>query len=536
MKNTMQRWLVTVCVLAPAALVGCKRSAPEAADPGTEQATEVAEDPIDDTATWRVTGREGEPRRSGPPDIVLVIIDTLRADRVGAYGYDLPTTPSLDRLARQGVRFDQHISTCPWTRPAMATLHTGLYPRTAGIYEEQYDRLPEDAVTLPEILDDNGYLTLGVTTNPNVNTVFGFGQGFDEYSDSLLRFSWMERDKGTFGMSKGAKVESAAATTDRVLELLDRYETELTGSPYFLEVLYIDPHHPYTPPAEHSALFEGSRSPDYDGEIHFSDVEMGRMLEEMDGRGLLDNAIVVVTSDHGEGLSDHRKVHWTKTHGRVLYDTSLQVPLVIAHDSLPRGGVVRDLTSHIDLVPTILDLAGLAAAIPGELPGKSSRALARGEPGATGHEQVFATTDYKRTLKAGIRTPTAKYVRNDDAARWRDDGTFEGRDELHERTRKHLEDLPDEELYAFPAKKPEQPPRSVLDEETALVDQLREALERWERETPARTPIGRSPDDVITFGDGTVEPSVPPSEDGTDELPPEVLEQLRALGYLGDED
>lgn len=523
-------------VLLSLVVVGCRGGGADKPDPAEGQPTAAVPQPIEDTATWRVTGRAGEPRRSGPPDIVLVIIDTLRADHVGAYGYDQPTTPSLDRLARQGVRFDQHISTCPWTRPAMATLHTGLYPRTVGIYEEQYDRLPEDVVTLPEILDENGYLTLGVTTNPNVNTVFGFGQGFDEYSDSLLRFSWMDRDQGTFGMKKGAEVESAAATTDRVLEMLDRYEAQLAESPYFLEVLYIDPHHPYTPPAEHSALFEGSRSRKYDGEIHFSDVEMGRMFEQMDGRGLLDNAIVVVTSDHGEGLSDHKKVYWTKTHGRVLYDSNLRVPLVIAHPSLPAGGVVSDLTSHIDLVPTLLDLAGLAGTIPAELPGMSARRLALGEPGARGHDQVFATTDYKRTLKAGIRTPTAKYVRNDDAARWRSDGIFEGRDELHERTLKHFEDLPDDELYVMPIEKPEQPPRSVLAEQSALAAELREALSQWERETPARTPIGRSPDDVITQADGTVEPSVPPSADGTDELPPEVLEQLRALGYIGDGD
>ena len=532
MRHSTRPGFAIAALLVPIVLAGCKGGGPEATAPDATATEATAAE--EDTATWRVTGREGEPRRTGHPDIIVVILDTVRADHVGAYGYEFPTTPALDRLARQGARFEQHISTSPWTRPAMATIRTGLYPRSAGIYEEQYDRLPDDVVTLQEVLDDNGYLTLGVTTNPNINAVFGFDQGFDEYADSTIRFSWMDRKQGTVGMKKGADVESAEATTDRALDMLDRHTEALAETPFFLEVLYIDPHHPYVVHPGYTEHLDGSKSKRYDGEIRYSDVQMGRLFEEMDARGLLDNALVVVTSDHGEGLVDHPKVYWSKTHGRVLYDTNLLVPLVIAHESVKVGHAVEALTSHIDLVPTLLDLAGLAETEPAGLPGKSMRQLAADVPGAAGHDQVFATTDYKRTLKAGVRTPTAKYVRNDDAARYRHEGVYEGSGEIHERTLKHLQDLPDEELYVLPMKKAEQPPRSSLDEQGDLADELRAALEAWERDTPSRLPIGRSPDDVITQGDGTEVPSVPPSDDPTAEMPPEVLEQLRALGYLGD--
>jgi hypothetical protein len=133
---------------------------------------------------------------TGPPNLVLVIIDTLRADKLHSYGFPRPTSPELDALAKSGVRFARVIAPSPWTRPSMASLLTSLYPRSVGIYKEPRHILDGRFVTLPEILREHGYQTLGATANPNINSSYNFHQGFDAYLDSHVLWPWMPAEEG----------------------------------------------------------------------------------------------------------------------------------------------------------------------------------------------------------------------------------------------------------------------------------------------------------------------------------------------------
>jgi arylsulfatase A-like enzyme len=130
------------------------------------------------------------------PNIVLIIIDTLRADKLGCYGSPVEASPEIDELAREGLVFQKVITQSSWTRPSVASMLTSLYPRTLGIYKEEWDVLPDEFLTLPEILQQNGYYTVGLTANPNINRTFNFHQGFDDYSDSTVIFPWMKSEAG----------------------------------------------------------------------------------------------------------------------------------------------------------------------------------------------------------------------------------------------------------------------------------------------------------------------------------------------------
>jgi arylsulfatase A-like enzyme len=329
-------------------------------------------------------------------------------------------------------------------------------------------------------------------------------------------------------------VESAKATTDRVLKILRRYKDRLESSPFYLEVLYIDPHAPYKPPKKHLKAVEPSSSPKYDGEIRYADAEFGRLIKRMKKEGFLDNTIIVFTSDHGEGLDSHPSVTWGKTHGRLLYESNLHVPLIVSHSSLPKGKVIKELTSGIDLMPTILDAIGLGSAIPKDLHGRSLMPLVQGKPKAQGREYVFAETEFRKTYKTGIRSSQYKYIRNDDAAQFRHHGRFEGK-ELEEKWRKHFDDLPDEEFYQGGNDRwKEDPPLSQFASEDEKTSKCREELVRWEKETLRRPPEGRADDDVITMGDGTVKPSIENLTAPT-KMTPEIMEQLKSLGYMNNE-
>jgi arylsulfatase A-like enzyme/Flp pilus assembly protein TadD len=274
-----------------------------------------------------------------PPSVLLVSIDTLRADHVGAYGAAGARTPTLDRLAAEGVRFENAIATSPLTLPSHASLLTGLRPPRHGVRHNGLFHLGEEATTLAERFRDAGRATGAVVGAYVLAARFGLAQGFGTYDDR------MSAERAVAG---GYLERRAAAVTDRALEWL-----AATPGPFFLWVHYYDPHADYAPPGPYATEF---RERPYDGEIAYVDRELGRLLAGLEQAGRLPRTLVALTADHGESLGEHGEA----THGYGLYDATLRVPLLVRGPGVPAGRVVGGVVSGVDVAPTLLALAGAA--------------------------------------------------------------------------------------------------------------------------------------------------------------------------------
>lgn len=271
------------------------------------------------------------------PNVILLTLDTTRADHLGCYGFRAAQTPVLDRLAKEGARFESAFSSVPNTLPSHATILTGLYPFHTGVRDNLLYRLPKSAVTLAEILKNRGYRTMAFVSAAVLDRTFGLDQGFDLYDDRI---------GGPAGAAIYYDERNAGAVNQALLTRLP----EVTA-PYFLWVHYYDPHEPYAAPAPFGA--GKTRSP-YDAELSYMDHEIGWMLEQLASRKLLENTLVVVVGDHGESLGDHGE----RTHGVFLYDSVLRVPFILWYPkNIPAGAVIRGMARTVDVLPTVLDFA-----------------------------------------------------------------------------------------------------------------------------------------------------------------------------------
>ena len=298
------------------------------------------------TLVWFL--REPPLRVSGP--IVLVSIDTLRADRLPAYGYAGVETPAIDRLVADGVLFERAYSHSPQTLPAHVSMFTGLLPVEHGVRDNLGFAVAPDQILLPELLAPLGYRSAAVVSSYVLRKEVGLARGFETYDDRLPPAP---------PEASGAQVQRDGGDSLQVAERwLDGNAG--AGSPFFLFLHLYEPHMPYAPP-ERFARYEP-----YDGEIAYADEIVGDLFASLRARGLYDDALIVLLSDHGEGLGDHGE----QEHGVFLYDEAIHVPLVV---KLPGGrGAGRRVSvpvQHIDLLPTMLDLAGAAA--PDGLRGRS---------------------------------------------------------------------------------------------------------------------------------------------------------------------
>ena len=272
------------------------------------------------------------------PNVLLVTIDTLRADRLGCYGG--APTPTLDALAARGVRFATAIAHAPLTGPSHASLLTGLTPLRHGVRDNGRSSLVATAPTLAEAFRGAGWRTVAFVSGFPLDHRFGFDRGFESYDDRLPRGS--DRRRAAF-------VErTAERTTAAALRWLG---TAAPSAPWFLWVHYFDPHAPYEPPPEHAAHFPGRP---YDGEVAFVDAQLGRLLQALEDGSAGRETLVLVTSDHGESLGEHGE----ETHGVFVYDATLRVPLVLAGPGVPKGRVSQTVARGIDVAPTLLALAG----------------------------------------------------------------------------------------------------------------------------------------------------------------------------------
>lgn len=284
--------------------------------------------------------------RGRHPDLLLISIDTVRADRIGVYGDPAARTPNIDRLAREGVLFERATCQVPLTLPSHCSILTGTYPPYHGVRKNGGFALDPHFDTLAEILRGNGYRTGAFLSSFSLNHIFGLDQGFDIYDDVAAT-----KDLVVEGEVAGSRrliypERAGSVTIDRAIAWL----REPSRKPTFLWVHLFEPHTPYEPLAPFDSLF---RDDPYRGEIAAMDFEIGRLLDAMPaGKGL----IVGLLADHGEGLWDHGE----ETHGFLLYDECIRIPMILAAEgALPARTVRADAAQAIDLVPTFLGLAGV---------------------------------------------------------------------------------------------------------------------------------------------------------------------------------
>jgi arylsulfatase A-like enzyme len=320
-----------------------------------------------------------------PPrsNIVLITIDTLRADHVSSYGYPRQTTPMIDRLAASGVRFDQASSQWPKTTPSFASMFTASYAKDNGNVRKIGIPLQCRFETLAEVLQRQGYGTHAVVANAAVGSELNFDQGFDTFIE-------------TWKLTRGdhpVDANSAAAVTRIATAELSRIDRR---RPFFLWVHYLDPHWPYTPPPGWQDRFQNDRWFDrsqripiakgkqvqemmgigegqqvagrddlafyvarYDAKVAYADFEVGKLLAALRQRGLLDKTLIALTADHGESLGDH---HYYFDHGRFGYQTCLRVPLILSYPGVIAPRVDADPVELLDLAPTLIEATGVPLA------------------------------------------------------------------------------------------------------------------------------------------------------------------------------
>ncbi len=292
-------------------------------------------------------------------DVVLVTLDTTRADYLGAWGRGDAATPTLDRLAASGTRFERAITPSPLTLPAHASLMTGLIPPAHGVEDNGLRALPPDLPTLAMALRELGYATAAVVASAVLDHRFGLDRGFDHYDDQLTA-----ELKGEYGYPE----RDAEAVTDAALSWAKSHDG---GRPYFLWVHYYDPHSPYV---RHAGAGESAEER-YAAEIAFVDRELGRLLDSLPGAA--EDRLVVVVGDHGEMLGEHGE----RAHGLLLYRASLEVPLIVSGPGVG-ARVVRETVGAAEVASSIVELAGgdSSAFGPG-LPGLGAGSAAGSEVG-----------------------------------------------------------------------------------------------------------------------------------------------------------
>ena len=312
-------------------------------------------------------------RAPQPGLIVLISIDTLRADRLPIYGYRAGRTPALDGLATEAVVFDRAYAHAPQTLPSHTSMLTGQLPFEHGVRDNLGFTLGAGATTVQSLLSSAGYRTAAFVSSFVLRPDTGLAQGFDTY-DATLPPSATDRSPG--------QVQRGGMQT---FEAADRWLTALDRDQAFLFFHIYEPHKPYTPPPTITGLTDP-----YDGEVAYADQIVGRLLDRLRALGRYDDALIVVTADHGEGLGDHGE----EEHGLFLYDEVMRVPLIVKLPGQEHGGRRSNVpVQHIDLMPTLLAAHGVAT--PAGRLGRDLGPVLRGE-GSIASTGIYAEALYAR--------------------------------------------------------------------------------------------------------------------------------------------
>jgi len=336
-------------------------------------------------------------------NVIIILVDALRADHLGVYGYPRDITPNIDRLSEEGIVFKNAFAQSSWTRPSTASILTGLYPKNHMANTCQ-NHLNDNALLISEILKDKGYNTYAFVTNPHVGSAIGFNQGYDYFFES--------NDNVSLGAMPSDELNK------KIFDVIDSMNS---SDKNFIYIHYMDSHHPYTPSIkEYSVLnnisfdndffikgkfshFSEADRPDvlnqmvdaYDDEILFNDFQIGLLLERLKERGIYQNSVVVVVSDHGEEFFEHNNL----LHGVTLFDESIHVPLIINSPGW-KSQVYDELVSQIDVMPTLLHILGFDVPdVDGEviLPPKVERL-------------VYSELDLEGHKISSIRTKDTKFI------------------------------------------------------------------------------------------------------------------------------
>ena len=405
-------------------------------------------------------------------NVILITIDTVRADHLGCYGAASVQTPVLDGLARDGIVFERAISQVPLTWPSHAAILTGTYPFQNGVQDFTGQPLDERFRSVAQVFQEQGYATGAVVSSFVLDRSWGLARGFDFYDDAFSVEAFQQKEIGLVD-------RTARESVTRALRWLDRdWKHKIPRQPFFFWLHLYDPHSPYDPPEPFRTQYRGNL---YGGEIAYADHELGRLLAWLKQNRLYDRSLIVFLSDHGESLGDHGE----KEHGFFVYNSTLHIPLIVkppAGSGVRLGRVTRPVET-IAIAPTLVRFAG------GENPGTKSRM-----------ERQFQSADLlgNDAGRAGAAYSESFYSFS----------SF-GWSPLHalETSRYHYIEAPVPELYDLAADPQEK--NNLAWQQTATVAVLKDQLQTLLRSNPFQ-----------------------PQENASSGLSPDALEKLRALGYV----
>jgi len=329
--------------------------------------------------------------------VILISIDTLRAEHLGCYGYERAVTPHIDQLARKGVTFDNAATTAPLTLPAHASILTGRGPLAHGVVDNFLSYLSDGEETLAEMLRARGFATAGFVGSFVLDSRWGVAQGFDVYFDGF------DANTGDF-----ATPEANERPGNEVLAPALEWIRAQEGKPFFAFIHLFDPHTPYAPPEPYRDRYGTDLVARYDGEVAFVDSLLGELVSELKTQGLYEKTVLVLVGDHGESLGDHQE----STHGFFVYDATIRVPLLIKAPGARRGVRARAQVRTIDILPTVLDLLGLTK--PEAVDGVSLRPLLRDPNASLGltayFESQYARLHFGWAALRGLRSERYKFI------------------------------------------------------------------------------------------------------------------------------
>jgi len=335
---------------------------------------------------------------SAPENVLLITVDTLRSDHLGCYGYKRIKTPNIDGLAERGTMFKNAISQVPLTLPSHCSLFTSTYPQFNNVRDNGSYRLGQSAVTLAERMQENGYATAAFVSTFVLDSKFGLDQGFETYDDRMQHKS-------------GKRIiehMEAERTADKVTDAAVSWLRDKKTAKNFLWVHYFDPHAVYNPPAPYREIYKDNP---YDGEIAFTDENIGVLLAALKELKLDEKTLIIFAADHGEGLGEHEEFG----HSVFLYDTTLKVPLIFSCPGLiTEGKIIEGQVRLIDVMPTILDF--LQVERNKEIQGESLIGLMKGRIKSLNlpaySESLYAKLRYNWSALQSFRTAEWKYIKS----------------------------------------------------------------------------------------------------------------------------
>jgi arylsulfatase A-like enzyme/cytochrome c-type biogenesis protein CcmH/NrfG len=412
-------------------------------------------------------------------NMVLITIDTLRADHLGCYGYTKIKTPNIDGLAADGARFERAFAVVPVTLPSHSSMLTGTYPMLSGMHDFSGNKLSPLQPTLASVLKQAGYQTGAVLGAAVLDSRFGLNQGFDFYYD---HFDFSRLDE--------ANLDEMERPGNVVADVALDWLAKNSQKKFFLWMHLYDPHFPYRPPEPYR--HEYAAEP-YDGEIAFADEQVGRLIRYLKEKGIYENTVIVLCGDHGESLGEHGE----KTHGFFIYNATMHVPLIIRlpESRLPEKAMARtvgDPVSLVDLMPTVLGAIGLE--VPSQVQGHSLLSELRGESNDGEHDAGEHKDKGERVLYGETFLPRIHF-------NW---------SELRgsENAKYHFIDAPRPELYDL-AKDPSEV-HNLFAEKKAVAEEMRAKLAGMIRDYSAGKEMAEKTS-----------------------LEPALMERLKALGYAG---